>query len=62
MFLNDVLGDEDTTPVLLSDPRNTLYALITPDSVQKSFPDLLAHVPAEKTSRLPTIIHQDSLK
>lgn len=59
-FLNDVLGDGDTAPVLPSDPTNTLYALITPDSVQKSFPDHLAHVPAEKTCRPPTITHQDS--
>lgn len=47
MFLNDVVGDGDTTPVLLSDPKNTLHALITADSTQKSFLELPAHVPAE---------------
>lgn len=49
--LNDVLGDEDTAAVLPGDPRNALYALITPDSPQKSFPEILAHVPAEKHTR-----------
>lgn len=49
--LNDILGDEDTAAVLPGDPRNALYALITPDSPQKSFPQLLAHVPAEKRTR-----------
>lgn len=59
--LNDIFGDEDTAAVLPGDPRNALYALITPDSPQKSFPGLLAHVSAEKrtlstdngTSRFP---------
>lgn len=50
--LNDILGDEDATKVLLTDPWNALYALITPDSTQKSFPELLAHVPAEHTPAL----------
>lgn len=56
-----MLGDEDTAAVLPGDPGNALYALITPDSPQKPFPELLAHVPAEKrtwstdneTSRFP---------
>lgn len=58
--LNDVLRDEDTEPVSPSDPRNMLYALITPDSIRKSSLDLLAHVPEKNklspdkdTSRFP---------
>lgn len=49
--LNDILGNEDTEAVLPGDPRNALYALIAPDSPQKSFSGLLAHVPAEKRTR-----------
>lgn len=60
--LNDILGDEDTTAGLSSDPRNALYALITPASTQKSFPELIAHVPAENTPGLRTTKHQDFRK
>lgn len=50
-LLNDMLGDEDTAAVLPGDPGNALYALITSDSPQKPFPELRAHVPAEKRAR-----------
>lgn len=60
--LNDILGDEDTAAALSSDPRNALYALITPDSTQTSFPELKAHVPAENTPGLRTTKHRDFRK
>lgn len=60
--LNDILGDEDTAAGLSSDPRNALYALITPDSTQKSFPELKAHVPAENAPGLRTTKHRDFRK